>query len=548
MRKISAYVQQEDCFIGDLTVRETIVFAANLRMGQKYSHKEKLQRVEKVISQMGLTSCQYTRIGSRFHKSISRGEKKRLAFACEILTNPPILFCDEPTSGLDAFMAKQVVAVMKKLALDGMTVISTIHQPSSQVFELADSLILMANGKTAYHGPADEVIEFFSSAGFPMVNKFVNPADHFMRVLSRSEGETEDQHGSRIEAITQKYVTSSYGETVGNFTHNSFEVSNTERRRMREDYSALNQYKTSFRWQVWILFYRALRCVIRNPMILNVRLFQVMICAITIGAVYLQTPLRYNTIQNYVGVMFNNVRDMNFMFVFPCIMVFTSDLPVIIREYKSNMYLPAAYFIGKNLADTVQYLVFPFIYSVIIFFMTFRLSDLDAAGEYTSWKKFGKYVLVNTCMATTSTSVGYAAACICGNLEIATQLVPLVVVPLLVLGGLFINLWTVPLYFRWIEYISYYRYAFEAHMNNFFSDITHIEGCTNATDKYCHQIHLDPEVRKAAIDAVGHGPNLMVSMKMRPDVFWIDIGFLLGITLVLRLIAVIALHIRVTRR
>ena len=72
-------------------------------------------------------------------KGISGGEKRRLAFASEILTNPPLLFCDEPTSGLDSFMAQSLVESMKLLSSSGKTVICTIHQPSSQVFELFDT-------------------------------------------------------------------------------------------------------------------------------------------------------------------------------------------------------------------------------------------------------------------------------------------------------------------------------------------------------------------------------------------------------------------------
>lgn len=88
---------------------------------------------------MGLIECQDTLIGLHFTKSISLGEKKRLSFACELLHDPPIIFCDEPTSGLDSYMALQVIACLNHLAKqDGCTIIVTIHQPSSQIFEMID--------------------------------------------------------------------------------------------------------------------------------------------------------------------------------------------------------------------------------------------------------------------------------------------------------------------------------------------------------------------------------------------------------------------------
>ncbi|RCN29166.1 hypothetical protein ANCCAN_25076 [Ancylostoma caninum] len=98
---------------------------------------EQNHRVEEVIRKMGLSGCADTLIGiPNSVKGLSCGEMKRLAFASEILTCPQILFCDEPTSGLDAFMAGHVVAALRALADGGMTVVITIHQPSSQVYSL----------------------------------------------------------------------------------------------------------------------------------------------------------------------------------------------------------------------------------------------------------------------------------------------------------------------------------------------------------------------------------------------------------------------------
>lgn len=90
-------------------------------------------------NQLGLGKCADTQIGipGKF-VGISGGEKKRLAFASEVLTNPSLLFCDEPTSGLDSFMAENVVNTLRAMASRGKTVVCTIHQPSSQVYALFD--------------------------------------------------------------------------------------------------------------------------------------------------------------------------------------------------------------------------------------------------------------------------------------------------------------------------------------------------------------------------------------------------------------------------
>lgn len=117
-------------------------------------------------------------------KGLSGGELKRLSFASEVLTDPPLMFCDEPTSGLDSFMAHQVVSVLKALTgkltsivsccrkysnllnifiARGKTIVATLHQPSSELFTLFDRILLMAEGRVAFMGTATQVCDFFKT-------------------------------------------------------------------------------------------------------------------------------------------------------------------------------------------------------------------------------------------------------------------------------------------------------------------------------------------------------------------------------------------------
>lgn len=86
-----------------------------------------------MIKELGLTSCADTKVGNNFIKGISGGERKRTSIGVELITNPSIIFLDEPTTGLDSTTALQVILLLKKLAKQGKTVISTIHQPSSEL-------------------------------------------------------------------------------------------------------------------------------------------------------------------------------------------------------------------------------------------------------------------------------------------------------------------------------------------------------------------------------------------------------------------------------
>ena len=116
------------------------------------------ERIQEVIKFMGLQNCYETVIGTPgLTKTISGGEMKRLSIATEILIDPPVIFADEPTSGLDAYLAMSVVKTLKQLARSGATVLCTIHQPSSEIFDIFDSLQLLSLVST----PWDTTKHFF---------------------------------------------------------------------------------------------------------------------------------------------------------------------------------------------------------------------------------------------------------------------------------------------------------------------------------------------------------------------------------------------------
>ncbi|XP_010279500.1 PREDICTED: ABC transporter G family member 15-like [Nelumbo nucifera] len=180
---VVAYVTQEDILLGTLTVRETITYSAHLRLHDALSKEEVNQVVNSTIMKMGLEDCADKMIGNWHLRGISGGEKKRLSIALEILTGPRLLFLDEPTSGLDSAAAFFVMQTLRNIACDGKIVISSIHQPSSELFELFDDLFLLSGGETVYFGDAQMAVNFFAEAGFPCPSRR-NPTDHFLRCIN----------------------------------------------------------------------------------------------------------------------------------------------------------------------------------------------------------------------------------------------------------------------------------------------------------------------------------------------------------------------------
>ena len=116
-RQLGSFVEQEDTFIGSLTVRETLLFAAQLSLpGSVASKRDRSQRVQALLSAFGLEQQAETLVGTPVRKGISGGQKRRLSVASQLIAAPKILFLDEPTSGLDLAASFEVVNFLRELA------------------------------------------------------------------------------------------------------------------------------------------------------------------------------------------------------------------------------------------------------------------------------------------------------------------------------------------------------------------------------------------------------------------------------------------------
>jgi ABC-type multidrug transport system ATPase subunit len=180
-KSVIGFVDQDDTLLPTLTVHETILDSALLRLPKEMSRGSKEQRVEDVERQLGIYHIRNQKIGSEeTGRGISGGEKRRVGIACELVTSPSILFLDEPTSGLDAFNAFNVVECLVNLVKNyNRTVVVTIHQPRSNIVALFDQLVLLAKGRAVYSGPFENCQSYFDNVGYTCPPGF-NIADYLI--------------------------------------------------------------------------------------------------------------------------------------------------------------------------------------------------------------------------------------------------------------------------------------------------------------------------------------------------------------------------------
>ena len=204
-----------------MSVRECLEFAARLKLPGTY--ESQMQRVEEIISELRLTKCQGTKIGGPLVKGVSGGERKRTSIGVELITDPSLIFLDEPTTGLDSFTATSVMETLQDLANSGRTVVQTIHQPNSDMFDMMKQLMLLARGKVIYFNEASKAVDYFASIDY-RVPELCNPADYFMQIMSIEsiEQAREDAIGQSLRDTNvvpehQKTVAEEYKERIDGF-------------------------------------------------------------------------------------------------------------------------------------------------------------------------------------------------------------------------------------------------------------------------------------------------------------------------------------------
>jgi len=208
------FVPQEDTMLRELTVRETLKAYALLRRGQPHEVCERI--IQDILEVLGLVHIADSIIGDEAVRGISGGQRKRVNVAMEMVATPSLLFLDEPTSGLDSTTSFDLMIALRKLARKGCNILAVIHQPSYPLFEGFDSVLLLGKGgRSVYCGPTSECVSYFTSLGFPLP-PLVNPADHFLDIISNKvvKGTCVAPSINRAQTIVNEFSRRQRAQTV----------------------------------------------------------------------------------------------------------------------------------------------------------------------------------------------------------------------------------------------------------------------------------------------------------------------------------------------
>ncbi|KAF5454239.1 hypothetical protein F2P56_023919 [Juglans regia] len=351
--RISGYCEQTDIHSPQLTVEESVIFSAWLRLSAEVDPKTKAEFVDEVLETIELDEIKDALVGVTGATGLSTEQRKRLTIAVELVANPSIIFMDEPTTSLDARAAAIVMRAVKNVADTGRTIVCTIHQPSIHIFETFDELILLkTGGRIIYSGPlgqhSSRVIEYFEGIpGIPKIRENYNPSTWMLEVSSASaEAELGVDFAQKYRESTlyenNKKIVRQLSSPPPGSTDLHFAT--------RFSQNGWGQVKSCL-WKQHLAYWR-------NPAYNLMRIMYTLVCALLYGGLYWNQGKKLNNQQN----LFNIFGSMYASVVYVGIHNSTAVLPyvaaertVMYRERFAGMYSSWAYSLAQVLVE-VPYL------------------------------------------------------------------------------------------------------------------------------------------------------------------------------------------------
>ncbi|XP_042515213.1 ABC transporter G family member 25-like [Macadamia integrifolia] len=452
VQRRTGFVTQDDILYPNLTVRETLIFCSLLRLPDSLSKNEKIRVAESVIAELGLGKCENTIIGNSFIRGVSGGERKRVSIGHEMLVNPSLLLLDEPTSGLDSTAAYRLVSTLGSLALKGKTIITSMHQPSSRVFQMFDSVLVLSEGRCMYYGNGSDAMDYFASIGFSPSFP-VNPADFLLDLANgvfQTDGTRETDKPNLKQILTSSYSSLLAPKVKAACVDNSpIMMGNQESKSPNnETRISIGSGSSSSSWfnQFTILLQRSLK-ERRHESFNSLRVFQVILAALLAGAMWWQSDFR--DIQDRLGFLFFIAIFWGVFPAFNSVFTFPQERAIFIKERSSGMYTLSSYFMARAVGDIPMELILPMVFTTMAYWM---------AGLMPEFGAFMLTVAVLLGYVLVAQGLGLALGGIIMDAKQASTVVTVTMLAFVLTGGYYVH--KVPACMAWLKYTSFTFYCY----------------------------------------------------------------------------------------
>lgn len=494
LKRYVGYVTQDDVFFAKLTVRQTLMFTADVRLPRSIGHAERVARVERLIKCLGLDKCADTIVGDDFDRGISGGERKRLNIANELIHEPSLFLADECTSGLDSSSALNVLNVLEGLCNDGRTVIVTIHQPSSRMFSMFGKILLLAAGRVAYFGKPDGIVRHFSQVlDYPFPAAAYNPADYALELVideqkqgriidawrkveqSKASGNMNgintnvgdennvenDEHvqgniaTARNVQIYDGTPPSNHAQRVARaVTKRAGQVADLFLRGEGEEHIGRNgmmqqQYKYHTSWwdQTTALMKRSKRQK-QGLLLRGTTITYVIVLTMLAVIIWVRTPVTEANIEDRLGLLNYQTVSWGFFGVYASVYAFPAERVVLQKDRSNGVYRLSAYYVAKSLVELPADMLYPAFSVMVIYFPT---------GMNPDGRAFVLNVVVLVLHTLIGHSIGLFVSCALMNVQQAQVAGSLWALGSLLTAGYLIDPSNIPSVVQFTRYLSFLR-------------------------------------------------------------------------------------------
>ncbi|XP_040931878.1 pleiotropic drug resistance protein 1 [Gossypium hirsutum] len=365
--RISRYCEQTDIHSPHVTVYESLLFSAWLRLPPEVNPESKMMFIEEVMELVELTSPRETLVGLPGVNGLSTEARKRLTIAVELVANPSIIFMDEPTSGLDARAAAVVMRTVRNTVDTGRTVVCTIHQPSIDIFDAFDELLfLKRGGEEIYMGPLGHhschLIKYFEEInGISKIKDGSNPATWMLEITSAAQEEALGVNFADIYKNSELYRRN---KALVNELSSPAPSSMDLYFQTRYSQSLLTQCMACLWKQYWSYW--------RKPPYNAVRFLFTTVIGLLFGTIFWDIGskrTREQDVFNSMGSMYAAVLFIGFQNCASVEPVVAVERTVFYTERATGMYSPLPYAFGQVVIELPYVLVQTAIYGVIVYAM-----------------------------------------------------------------------------------------------------------------------------------------------------------------------------------
>ena len=417
-----------------------------------------------------------------------------------------VLCADEPTSGLDSFTAVTVMETLRKLSLNPAhrtTVICSIHQPRTDIFQMFDGVLLLGKGGYAiYCGPTTGLKGYFESLGFSCpVNS--NPADYFMDLSSIDPSEEKiDFEGTSMtpSKARVRYLVQSFRESGVSLPAPSIEIIHMNA--VGETFEG----SKSVPWvqQLKTLTMRSFMNTYRDPWNLIGGIAQSLLLSLIITAIFWQLPNSISGIQSLFGLLYIITTLEQYIFLLILVERYSTDSKIFDRELQDDMYHPSAYFVANIIAALPQLTLQPILYAIPPYF---------GCGVRQGTQYFFVFVCINIMLTYVTNGLAWFCVSLQRPFSVASLIANMNYTFLSLTAGFLLNVNTLPIYVSWVQKISFLNYSYQIIMSNEFANRI-IPGCPYDDDVNCMQYNGNDILKSKGISVDNYSTSWPVMIAM----------------------------------